>query len=133
MSRFDQSHYIKYMRICVFINPYSPVLEQNLWFCTYTGENGSVKTIIVVYFMQWVVGGGSKLPDRFSSGKSSSKKRLEIFKPSRINWPHFINVIVNTLRQRNSRILSQISCKKSEDPLWSFFWLGDKYSKIMEI
>ena len=67
--------------------------------------------------MQWVAGGGSKLPIDLAVVKVVPKKRLEIFKPSRINWPHFINVIVNTLRQRNSRILSQISCKKSEDPL----------------
>ena len=67
--------------------------------------------------MQWVAGGGSKLPIDLAVVKVVPKKRLEIFKPSRINWPHFINVFVNTLDQINGRVSSQISSKESGDPL----------------
>ena len=35
-------HYIKYARIRVFTDPYSPVSGQNRRFCPYTSENGSV-------------------------------------------------------------------------------------------
>ena len=47
-------HYIKYARIQVFTDPYSPVEGQNRRFSPYTGEYGSVKTCIHAYFMQCV-------------------------------------------------------------------------------
>ena len=69
------------------------------------------------------------MPDRFSSGKSSPKKILESFKPSRINWLHFINVFVNTLDQKGFHhkfLLKKVATHSD------VFWLADKYSRIME-
>ena len=48
-------HCIKYARIQVFTDPYSPVLGQNLRFFSYTGKYGSVKTHILAYFMTAMV------------------------------------------------------------------------------
>ena len=45
-------HYIKYARIQVFTDPYSPVQGQNRRFCPCTGDYGSVKTRILAYFIQ---------------------------------------------------------------------------------
>ena len=42
---------MKYARTRVFTDPYSPVQGQNLRFCPYTREYGSVKTCILAYFM----------------------------------------------------------------------------------
>ena len=44
-------HVIKYAKIRVFTDPYSPVKAQNLRFCLSTEEYNPVKTRIVTYFM----------------------------------------------------------------------------------
>ena len=46
------NHCMKYARIRVFSDLYSPVYRHNLRFCPYLGEYGSLKTRILAYFMQ---------------------------------------------------------------------------------
>ena len=50
--RFKPRHCIKYARIRVFTDPYSPVYGQNLQFCLYTEESGSGTTRFLAYFRQ---------------------------------------------------------------------------------
>ena len=50
-----REHCIKYAKIRVFTDPFSPAEGQNLRFCPYRGEYGSAKTRILSYFMQWNV------------------------------------------------------------------------------
>ena len=50
----DVHHCMKYARIRVFTDPYSPVYRPNPAFCPYTGEYGSVKNSILAYFMQCI-------------------------------------------------------------------------------
>ena len=44
---------IKYAKIQLFTDQHFPISGQNLRFCLYKGKYKSVKTSILVYFMQW--------------------------------------------------------------------------------
>ena len=50
--RFESGPSHKICENKVFTDPHSPEYEQNLRFCLYTGECGSVETRILTYFMK---------------------------------------------------------------------------------
>ena len=54
-------HCIKYARIRLFTELYSPVQEQNYRFCPYTGEYGLVKIHFLACFAQWKFRGNYQL------------------------------------------------------------------------